>query len=71
MLADKAGSREIMINAKGKEKKLSDIVTEVKEKYLKGTSGPLIYAVNEEQADPETSVRDGDEVAIMPPFSGG
>jgi molybdopterin converting factor small subunit len=73
MLAQKAGRREIMINTEGKENevKLSDIVTEVKEKYLKGASGPLIYAVNEEQSDPETVVMDGDEVAIMPPFSGG
>lgn len=86
MLAERAGCREITLNADGEGggegpngpngpngsvRKLSDIVEEVREKYLKGVAGPLIYAVNEEQADPETNVKDGDEVAIMPPFSGG
>jgi molybdopterin synthase sulfur carrier subunit len=71
MLSEKAGRREIMLDSKDKERKLSDIVKEVKELYLKGATGPLIFAVNERQADPQTSVKDGDEVAIMPPFSGG
>jgi molybdopterin converting factor small subunit len=72
MLKDKAGCREIMLNSTDKERRLSDIVEEVKERYLKGgATGPLIIAVNESQADPETIVKDGDEVAIMPPFSGG
>jgi molybdopterin converting factor small subunit len=71
MLADRAGRREIMLEAPEGERKLSDIVEEVKKSYLKGASGPLIFAVNECQADPETNVKDGDEVAIMPPFAGG
>jgi molybdopterin synthase sulfur carrier subunit len=71
MLKDKAGCREIMLNSTGEERKLSDIVEEVKERYLKGALGPLVIAVNESQADLETTVKDGDEVAIMPPFSGG
>jgi molybdopterin converting factor subunit 1 len=31
----------------------------------------VLVAVNQESADDETPVRDGDEVALMPPFSGG
>ncbi len=70
MLAERAGCREITLDSDG-ERKLSDIIDEVREKYLKGIVGSLIFAVNEEQAGPETDVKDGDEVAIMPPFSGG
>jgi len=31
----------------------------------------LFLAINQEQADLDAQVTDGDEVAIMPPFSGG
>ncbi|HJW67406.1 MAG TPA: MoaD/ThiS family protein, partial [Gaiellaceae bacterium] len=31
----------------------------------------LLYAVNREYADPERELHDGDEVALIPPVSGG
>lgn len=31
----------------------------------------LLYAVNREYADPDATLRDGDEVAVIPPVSGG
>src|ERR671936_863524 len=31
----------------------------------------LLYAVNREYAPPERELRDGDEVALIPPVSGG
>ncbi len=31
----------------------------------------LLYAVNEEYAGPQTILRDGDEVAFIPPVAGG
>src|SRR5205085_6772085 len=31
----------------------------------------LLYAVNREYADPDRELRDGDEVALIPPVSGG
>jgi MoaE-MoaD fusion protein len=43
---------------------LPEMVTLVKEKRA-------VIAVNQEAAEEETMVRDGDEVAVMPPFSGG
>src|SRR4249920_3656913 len=33
--------------------------------------GGLLYAVNREYAEPERELRDGDEVALIPPVSGG
>ena len=38
---------------------------------LAGYAGRLLYAVNQQFADPATSLRDGDEVAFIPPVSGG
>ena len=31
----------------------------------------VMISVNEEMADSDTIIRDGDEVAFLPPFSGG
>jgi molybdopterin synthase catalytic subunit/molybdopterin converting factor small subunit len=33
--------------------------------------GKILVSVNEEMAQPDTVVKDGDEIAFMPPFSGG
>jgi molybdopterin converting factor subunit 1 len=38
---------------------------------LAAYSGRLLYAVNQEFATPATELRDGDEVAFIPPVSGG
>jgi molybdopterin converting factor subunit 1 len=38
---------------------------------LGGYSGRLLYAVNQEFGTLETGLRDGDEVALIPPVSGG
>jgi molybdopterin converting factor subunit 1 len=38
---------------------------------LAGYTGRLLYAVNQEFASPATALRDGDEVAFIPPVSGG
>ena len=38
---------------------------------LKALSPALKLAVNWEYADPETPLRDGDEVAVIPPVAGG
>ena len=32
---------------------------------------PLLAAVNQEMADPNTPVEDGDEIAFFPPVTGG
>ncbi|MCD6334569.1 MAG: molybdopterin converting factor subunit 1 [Candidatus Latescibacteria bacterium] len=38
---------------------------------LRSLSPTLKLAVNWEYADPETILRDGDEVAVIPPVAGG
>jgi molybdopterin converting factor subunit 1 len=38
---------------------------------LGGYSGRLLYAVNQEFGTLETGLRNGDEVALIPPVSGG
>ncbi len=38
---------------------------------LAAMTGSLLYAVNQEYADPHTELHDGDEVAFIPPVSGG
>ena len=38
---------------------------------LAGYSGRLLSAVNQEFATPATALADGDEVAFIPPVSGG
>jgi molybdopterin converting factor subunit 1 len=38
---------------------------------LAGYSGRLLYAVNQEFATLETELHEGDEVAFIPPVSGG
>ena len=38
---------------------------------MAGLNGSLMYAVNAEYVDAETPLRDGDELALIPPVSGG
>ncbi len=71
MLTEKAGIRDADIEVPAEGMKLGDLVDKLKKDYLKKSTGPLILAVNEEQAGEDTIIKDGDEVALMPPFAGG
>jgi molybdopterin converting factor small subunit len=70
MLSSKTGTKETTIDITG-DAKLADIIAEIKTRYADLPDGPFIYAVNEEQATPDKPIKDGDEIAIMPPFAGG
>jgi len=52
---------------------VSDLTEEVRHRFpdLASASTPIVVAVNAEYADPGTLLRDGDEVALIPPVSGG
>ncbi|MDX8397689.1 MAG: MoaD/ThiS family protein [Mariprofundaceae bacterium] len=66
-IASKLGQHEIMLTSES-SMTLADVIKKVGCKDFK----PLLLAVNEEQQHDLTMlIQDGDEVAIMPPFSGG
>lgn len=66
-IASKAGQREMHL-VSDKIANLHDVVKAAGCESFK----PLLVAVNQQQEhDLSTTVSDGDEVALMPPFSGG
>ena len=73
ILKDKAGREELLINAG--HGTVSELLTEIAAEYpvLKDMLSPgrVIVSVNHEFVKLDSRVHDGDEVAIMPPFSGG
>ena len=58
-LSEGTTAREVWQSLRGEFAKLADY-----------TQPPMI-AVNESYADPETVLRDGDELAFIPPVAGG
>ncbi len=66
-IADRLGKRECCLDA-GEAMTVADVIAAVG----CGDCESLLLAVNQEQiSDMELPVHDGDEVALMPPFSGG
>lgn len=74
MLKNKAGREVIEIPCEDEMtlRELQDTIIkefpEIKE-YLSGKR--VLVSVNQEFAEPDSVVKDGDEVAFLPPFSGG
>ncbi len=71
ILSGKTGTKETTIEVSEGCVPLSDIIAELKTRFPELPDGPFIYAVNEEQVQTSHTIKDGDEVAIMPPFAGG
>jgi len=73
VLKDRAGRDEILVEAGPGT--VSDLLRAVSQKHpllsdmISG--GRLLISVNREFAGQNSTVKDGDEVALMPPFSGG
>ena len=71
-LADVVGSRKLTLDV-GDDVVLGEILEQLESSYpgLKDYRSLLLTAVNEEYADRTHRVKDGDELAIFPPVSGG
>lgn len=70
--ADRAGVRETEVEAP-QEASLGALWESLADRYpaLSPMRGTLAFAVNGEYATAEASVAPGDEVAVLPPVSGG
>jgi molybdopterin converting factor subunit 1 len=73
ILKDKAGRDELHINSRSST--VSELLREVSNEYPALSEilscGRILTAVNQEFVKGDAPVKDGDEVALMPPFSGG
>ena len=73
ILKDKAGRDELHINARSST--VSELLKEVSNEYPALSKviarGRILISVNQEFVKGDAPVKEGDEVALMPPFSGG
>lgn len=69
-LAESSGAKEVYIKLDGISM-LSHIKDLLDKKYLKTSNLPYMLAVNKEQVTGDMALNKGDEIALMPPFSGG
>jgi len=73
ILKDKAGKSELEIF--DKPSTVSELLKQISGDYPALANilsrGGILIAVNQEFAKPDASLKDGDEVALMPPVSGG
>lgn len=71
-LKDIIGAREMRLEVP-KGSTVADVLTHLESNYprVKDYRPVVLTAINEEYVDQNTSVHDGDEVAIFPPVSGG
>ena len=73
ILKDKTGRDELHLSSRSST--IAELLKEVSDAYpaLSGilSSGRILTSVNQEFVKGDAPVKDGDEVALMPPFSGG
>ncbi|MFK4998808.1 molybdopterin converting factor subunit 1 [Bacillus sp. N9] len=68
-LKDEVGSGELSINAAGKN--VEELRTYLEVEYSLGSLEGIMVAVNEEFATDDLIIKAGDEIALIPPVSGG
>ena len=70
ILSTKCGTKELELDIDS-GKTVAELLQILKERFKDMPDGPFVFAINETQATLETIIKDNDEVAVMPPFSGG
>jgi molybdopterin converting factor subunit 1 len=65
-----AGKNEIELQVQ-KNETVSDILTVIRQLFPNLSLADIMVAVNQEFAAPGYVLKDGDEVALLPPVSGG
>jgi sulfur-carrier protein len=68
-LRDAVGEEFLSVDASGKT--VAELKAELSAKYNLPKMDTVMTAVNEEFASNDEIIRDGDEIAYMPPVSGG
>ncbi|WP_102273564.1 molybdopterin converting factor subunit 1 [Cytobacillus massiliigabonensis] len=68
-LRDTVGEESIMMDAKGKT--IADLKQMVLEKYQTVSLENVMTAIDEEFASDEDIIHEGNEIAFIPPVSGG
>lgn len=72
ILRDRAGTGEFLMDLPDGAT-VASAAERLKESFpsVRDHAKHVAYAVNREYAGPETELRDGDELAVIPPVSGG
>ncbi|HLQ71129.1 MAG TPA: molybdopterin converting factor subunit 1 [Bacillota bacterium] len=68
-LQEKSGKEKITVETSGKT--IKELKQNIQSNYDLKTINQAMVAVNEEYANDETILREGDVVAFIPPVSGG
>ena len=68
--AEITGTRELEVSV-GEITRARDAFAEILEKYPRLKENKLLFAVNQEYADGDETVKDGDELAVFTAVSGG
>ncbi|CAH2713996.1 Molybdopterin synthase sulfur carrier subunit [Neobacillus rhizosphaerae] len=68
-LRDAVGEEFLTVNASGKT--VAELKAELSAKYNLPKMETIMTAINEEFASHDEVIRDGDEIAFIPPVSGG
>jgi MoaD family protein len=65
---------ELSVALEGRQR-VTDLIEALKQSYPQVAelilSKKVLISVNQEIAHPDTHIKDGDEVALLPPFAGG
>jgi len=69
---DIVGKKDIQMEIK-KDCKVEDVMANIFEEYpeLKEMEDQLLISVNKDRTDKKEILKDGDEIAVMPPVTGG